>query len=341
MKVPVYSSTIRRKEMDSVLTCLVSEKIGPGEMNQKLSLLLKEVFSIEDSIVFRSQTNALLAALEMLKIEIGSGVIISALAPAWHYRVLKRAGFNPIVVDVNPDTALMTKELIQEALVLGGQVILFPETLGVLPNFDDLLSLNIPIIEDISQSAGSSFNSKPVGTFGVFSLLGLEEKDILTGGGGCVLMASNKREAIVLQKYKESVVTNEILPDINAALAFVQVKEMNKHIVSRQEIFSVFIQSLMQSRHKKFLSSDSVFSSVYSFPVILSSGFKEVKQYANRKEIDLVLAFEDSVVAFLGDDLDSCTQAKSLLMRTVLFPLYPRLGSSNISKIAKLLATLP
>ena len=42
MKIEAYSPTIRRREMDAVLTCLVSEKIGPGEMNTKFGQLLKE-----------------------------------------------------------------------------------------------------------------------------------------------------------------------------------------------------------------------------------------------------------------------------------------------------------
>ena len=34
--IHTYSSTIRRKEMEAVLTCMVDEKIGPGEMNTRL-----------------------------------------------------------------------------------------------------------------------------------------------------------------------------------------------------------------------------------------------------------------------------------------------------------------
>ena len=33
--IQTYSSTIRRKEMDAVLTCMVDEKIGPGELNAR------------------------------------------------------------------------------------------------------------------------------------------------------------------------------------------------------------------------------------------------------------------------------------------------------------------
>ena len=47
MKVPVFSSTIRRKEMDAVLSCMVSEKIGPGEINARLIQCVKETFGVD------------------------------------------------------------------------------------------------------------------------------------------------------------------------------------------------------------------------------------------------------------------------------------------------------
>jgi len=41
MKIEIYSPTIRRKEMDSVLTAMVEEKIGPGERSFDYALALR------------------------------------------------------------------------------------------------------------------------------------------------------------------------------------------------------------------------------------------------------------------------------------------------------------
>ncbi|HQL33243.1 MAG TPA: DegT/DnrJ/EryC1/StrS family aminotransferase [Treponemataceae bacterium] len=341
MKIPVFSSTIRRREMDAVLTCMVSEKIGPGEMNIKFMQLVKEIFKVDGALILRSTSIALLYALEALAIEPRTGVIVSALAPAWQYHSIKKSGYIPIIADVHPDTALMTPETISEAVQRGGRVIIFHETAGSLPGFDEIRALNIPLIEDISHSAGSVIGEKMAGTFGVFSILGLEENDILTSGGGAVLIAPNKRESIILNKIGEQAPSTDILPDINSALAYVQLKELNRNSQLRQEIKTLFLRSLLQGRHKTFPQPEDVTSSVYSFPVILSSGFKDVKSYTNRKEVEIELAFSGSIAAYLGDQLEGCMQAKSLLMRCVFFPLYPRLGSANAAKISKLLATLP
>ena len=57
--VQAFSSTIRRKEMDAVLTCMVDEKIGPGELNQKLVQTVKDVVGCDGAAAFRNAGIAL------------------------------------------------------------------------------------------------------------------------------------------------------------------------------------------------------------------------------------------------------------------------------------------
>ena len=85
MSTPVYSSTIRRSEMDAVLTCMVEEKVGPGEMNQKLIKLVRELYTADGALALRSPAMALVYALEMFDLPEKAGVLLSALAPSWQY----------------------------------------------------------------------------------------------------------------------------------------------------------------------------------------------------------------------------------------------------------------
>ncbi len=327
--------------MDAVLTCMVAEKIGPGEVNQKLVQLVRETLFVEGAAAFRSASIAFHYALAALDLPKESGIIISALAPAWQYQAIVQLGYVPVVIDVEAETALVSAAAVEEGIRQGGRLLLLHEALGFLPDMTALLALNIPIIEDISESIGSVFAEKNAGLFGVFSILGLEERDLLTAGGGAVLLAPNKRESIVLKKLVDEAPATDILPDINCALAYVQLKEMGRNTALRRDMNNLYIRSLLQGRHKTLIQQGDGIPAVYSFPVVLSSGYKEVKQYVSRKEIEIELAFACSVAARLGDDLAGCLNAKSLLMRCVLFPLYPRLGSTNAAKIAKVLATLP
>ncbi len=340
MPIPVYSSTIRRSEMDAVLTCMVEEKIGPGAANQKLIKLVKELCCVEGALALRSPAQVLAYALQCFDLPEKAGVLLSALAPSWQYYEVKRLGFTPIVLDVAPSTALVTFEAIEKGIQDGGRILILHETLGNIPDMDYLSTLPIPFIEDISFSAGALYKEKRAGCFGAFAILGLEEHDSLTGGGGGILLTAERKNALILKNKTQDAPITDFLPDINAALAFVQLKNMEKNIALRKEIQELYMKSLLQTRHKPLLFSENVTDSAYSFPVILETGFKEVKTYVNRKEIEIEPAFADTIVSYLQEP-DMYANAASFLLRTVLFPLYPRLGMQKAAKIAKVLATLP
>ena len=199
MKIQPFSSTIRRKEMDAVLTCMVEEKIGPGESNLRFIQQVKEYFGVDGAVAFRSPSIALKYAIKALDLPKESQIMISALAPSWQILTIEDLGYKPLVLDVSPETSLVSPETVHEAIQYGGRLLILHETMGLIPNINAILELGIPVIEDISQSAGATLGEKKTGTFGVFSILGLEERDILTAGGGAVLMAPQRRDWLVLK----------------------------------------------------------------------------------------------------------------------------------------------
>ena len=351
MKIPVTSSTIRRREMDAVLSCMVSEKIGPGELNLRLQQQVKDSFGAAGCAALRSPAIALEYALKALELPAEAGIMISALAPDWQYTVIKKAGYNPVVLDVSQETALVTSESIENGIKRGGRLILPHEICGMLPDFEMINSFGLPVIEDVSQSAGSYVclheegqepEEKKAGTFGVFSIIGLEEQDILTAGGGAVLMAAGRRDWTVLKKLIDEAPVTDILPDINCALGLVQLKERERNEQIRGEMKTMYTHALMQGKHKTFVTGgENAVPAVYSFPVVLTDGLKDVVSYAARKEIEVVPAFANTVIAKYAEEFSACKNAKSLLMRCVLFPLYPRLGTAQAEKISKVLRTLP
>ena len=349
--IQTYSTTIRRKEMDAVLTCMVDEKIGPGELNAKLITQIKEFIKCDGAVALRSPAIALKYALMSMGLEANSKVMVSALAPAWQYQSLVSMGFEPLVLDVDEVNGLVNEQIINEGIKQGGKVLLLHETEGILPNLDKIVKLGVPIIEDVSQSAGSSFSmtgeddsaqqQKMAGTFGVYSIFGLEERDVITAGGGAVLISPGRREWIVLKKYVEEAPLTDLLPDINAALAWVQVKEFARNEKTRKELFAMYQQACFIGRHKMYARENENGSTACSFPLVLSSSYKDVKQYAAKKDIEINLAYENSIIALKDELSETCIHAKSLYLRCVHIPLYPRLTHAESSKIIKLLSSLP
>ncbi len=367
--IQTFSSTIRRKEMDAVLTCMVDERIGPGELNARLIQTAKEFFSCAGAVALRTPAAALKYALKALSLEAGSGVMLSALAPLWQYAVVEELGFKPVVLDVQTESAQITSEIVSQGIQSGGRALVLRESLGILPDFEGILALGIPVIEDISQSAGglvpeaaqgeeaakaapsseeegdavkTEVKGKKAGSFGIYAICSLEEQDVITAGGGALLMAAGRRDWPVLKSLAEGIPSIEMLPDINAALATVQIKEFARNEAKRKEIYALYNRSIMSGKNKGFVRDVELNSTIWSFPIALNSGFTDVKAYAQKKDIEVRLAFEDSIIAAKEDELGAaCKNAKALALRSAVFPLYPRLNRSQIEKISKVLVTLP
>lgn len=351
--IQTYSTTIRRKEMDAVLTCMVDEKIGPGELNARLISQVKEFIKCDGAVALRSPAIALKYAFMALDLEKSSKVMISALAPLWQFQTIEDLGYEPLVLDVQESDGLVSLESVQNAAANGGKVLVLTESEGILPDLNAFSQLGIPIIEDISASAGASVaqldengnpsdKRKQAGTFGVFTIMGLEERDVITAGGGAVLMAPGRREWIVLKKFVDAAPLTDLLPDINSALAWVQVKEYNRNETTRKELFNMFQHACLIGRHKMYARDMEEGSTMSCFPLVLSSPYKDVKQYAAKKDIEVSLAYENSVIAAKQEELaETCIHAKSLYLRCVHIPLYPRLTHAESAKIVKVLSSLP
>ncbi len=340
MITPLYSPTICRSEMEAVLTRMVEERVGPGEVNRALSSAVADYFSSSYAASFRSPPIALSYAISALNVSEGSSIIISALSPFWVYMQLKRDGLNPIIIDVASESFFMDVEKVKEK-ANEAKAIILAEPLGLMPNIDELLELGLPIIEDISQSIGATHAGVRAGLKGSFALLGLEEHDILTAGGGATLFANKKEDASSLKKLYATAPLTDLLPDINASLALVQLKQSLKNMQAKQEIFEVYRKALLQTSHKTISVSSDDINPVYSFPVVFSSNVNEIEKFALKNGIEIERAFKESFIAFFKELQEEYINATSMLFRCFLFPLYPRLGKKKIVEIAKILSSLP
>jgi dTDP-4-amino-4,6-dideoxygalactose transaminase len=329
--------------MDAVLTAMVEDKIGPGEQTRLLVQVAKEHIGFDFCLALRSPAIALGFALKALNLEDGQGVLISALSPQYYIRVIEDLRLKPVFCDVLPSQAVIGRETIEAVLHGGDQkavprCIVLRHTLGFSPDTAGIAALGLPVIEDCSQSYGTPLSEEKAEASAVFAILGLEERDMLTAGGGALLYAANRRNASALRNLGE-IPPEYCLADMNAAMAVIQFKEASRNLEKRKEIAQVYTQSSLRTRHKRFITQGEYNN--YAFPLILETGLKDVKAYAKRKEIVVESAFENSI-ADIGEALPAFyPESYSLSLRTVLFPIYPRLGTAEIERVSKLIMTLP
>ncbi|MDR2210321.1 MAG: DegT/DnrJ/EryC1/StrS family aminotransferase [Spirochaetaceae bacterium] len=347
MKIEVYSPTIRRKEMDAVLTAMAEDQVGPGEHTRFLIHTAKEALGFDYCLALRSPVFALELALRALcaaapegESPKGRGVIVSALSPLYYERVIRNLDLTPLYCDSSAGTPLMAPDKMKALAAAKPLCGIFHHTLGYMPEEEVFSSLGIPIIEDCSQSAGTRLKEKESGSFGTFTLLGLEEKDMITAGGGALLYSVSRRHAGALRALGD-LPPEYLLPDMNAAMAAVQFREAAKNNGRRRELAQAYVQASLQTRHKRFKEAEGLDYNNYAFPLVLESGVKDVKAYAKRREILVEEAFEATLAGSGVIPSAQCPCAYSLTLRTVLFPLYPRLGAASADRVAKLIMTLP
>jgi dTDP-4-amino-4,6-dideoxygalactose transaminase len=305
-------------------------------------------------------------------------VLLSALSPRYYREVLRELRLIPLYCDVEGGSPLIGRPGIEAARDrrkdVPARCILLNHSLGFLPAFQEIAELGLPVIEDRSHSFGSGLLSPggasaaeensadpPVKTeaadtgkydFPLYSILGLEERDMLTGGGGALLYAANRRDGGALRNFA-GLPPEYGLPDMNAAMAVIQLRESGRNLERRREIADIYNRSAQRTRHRRFVTEGAYNN--YAFSLILETGLKDVKAYARKKDVLLEGAFARTLMGAAvenssggqeelqreGLDRESCPEAYSLTLRTVLFPLYPRLSSAEVERISKLIITLP
>jgi perosamine synthetase len=327
--------------MDSVLNCLVTDDVGPGSAYLRLLGQAKEIFACEYAAAFRSPIDALRTALEALGLEKGSGVIVSALSPDYYYYVIKDQGFEPLVADVNPQSGAIDPVAASALAPQNARAIIVSGSLGIMSDFERLLELGLPIVEDVSQTIGAFVSLRKSGDSGTLVLMSLESDSYVTAGEGALLFAKGKREGAVLKNLSEALPREMLMSDMNASLAMAQLRDLAKFYEKRKELYALFHRSLLQSRHAVLEQEGEGEPSYFAFPVVLRSGAKEVRSYARKKEIETLEAFEGTIISKGRMPDDACPQARSIALRCLLFPLHLRVGRTAAQKIVKVLATLP
>jgi len=171
--------------------------------------------------------------------------------------------------------------------------------------------------------------------------LSLEHGSLLTSGGGALVYTSGKREAAVLRNAAEGLLPESRMTDYNASLGLAQLRDLDNSLEKRKEIRNLFLQAMAGKRHRTFMQNGESDAGCWSFPVVIESSIKEVISYARKKDVETEFAFADSSMAAGVVPEGQCPNARSLSLRTLLFPLHQRIGNAGAQKISRVLATLP
>lgn len=338
--------TIKRKEMASVLHTLVDENIGPSDQRKEFHSKFAELLNLTSTSVttFRTLVDALTNALKLCEVGENDKVIVSALSPFYYKTVINSLNAKMVVIDVNIDTGLIDLEEAEKHYQDAKAMILFEPCGNIFTN-NELDECPITIIEDISQSILSTKEKEDgtvvkAGDVGQYLIYSLESDSLVTAAGGAVLVSKKyeDRKNLRLSSYSEIA-----LCDVNAVLALVQLTKLNENHQSRQEIFQEYQkEALVKNSHRSFgINGTDYKNSCTVFSVLTKGKSDEAMSYAKKSLIEVERTFNNRVIDLETNTSDKYSNAKSLYLRTISFPVYPFLQQAEKATIIKILTYLP
>lgn len=298
-------------------------RLTNGSKVQEFEKAWSEWLGVKHSLFVNSGASAndltMMALFEMY----GPGeVIVPPLTWVSDISSILRAGLKPVFVDINPKTLALDTELTIKSINSETKAVFLTHVLGLNGLTSELLEnlreKNIPLIEDVCESHGTTFQGKKVGTFGLasnFSFYFAHHMTTIEGGMISTddqnfydLIKMMRSHGLVRESYMEStrVQFKSKYPDlnedfifayashnmrsteINAVLGLSQLNRLDNYIAVRRENYNLFINNLDQKIFRTDL--ELLGNSNYALTVILNDKSmllrEKVEKIFNDKKIE-------------------------------------------------------
>lgn len=225
---------------------LDSNQLAENKFVQLFERQLCKFFGTKYAVCVSSGTSALHLALLSLGIDNNSEVIIPAFCCPAVLNAVLYTGAKPVIADVNLEDFNLSYEDVRKKVTKKTKAIILPHMFGYpAKDIDKILNLNIPVIEDTTQSIGAKINNILVGRFGKINIVSFYATKMITtfGEGGTVLTNDKKIYETVndLKKYDKKlsfkVRYNYKLSEVQAAMGILQLRQLEDIIEKRIKIF--------------------------------------------------------------------------------------------------------
>jgi dTDP-4-amino-4,6-dideoxygalactose transaminase len=248
------------KDMHALLEQIWASKIltNGGAFHQSLEAQLKTYLGVPTAMLFNNGTIALMTALKLFDLPIGSEVITTPLTFAATAHAICWNGLAPVFADVSPETLTIDPSSIRKAITAKTSAILAVHVYGTVCDLNELQRIadeyNLRLIYDAAHAFGAAVDGRPISTFGDATVFSFHATKLFnTAEGG--LIATN-RPADTEQLYhlrnfgiknEDEVVSvgiNGKLNEIQAALGLLNLPRVEEEKTRRAEL---------REKYKRFL----------------------------------------------------------------------------------------
>mgnify|MGYP003965578813 FL=1 len=267
MKIPINIPFVGKEEISVVTSilkngALTSSANQGGKYVQDFEKSVSKFVNSKYTIAVNSGTAALQAALYALDIKHGDEVLIPSFTFVATANSVYSTGAKPVFVDILKENFTMDPDDLQKKITKNTKAIVPVHLYGNVAYLDRISEIakkfNIPIIEDSAQSLGSTFKKKHTGTFFEMGCFSMYPAKVMTAGeGGFVVTNSKKLRDKLLMIRNHGMVKgydtrilglNLRLPEINAAIAKIQMKKLPKFLKTRERNAKLLSELLSTSK---------------------------------------------------------------------------------------------
>lgn len=315
------SNNITREDLN-VLVNFLNQDPAPILTNSKKVLEFEKLWSewlgVKYSVFVNSGSSANQLTMFILKyLKTKKEIILPPLTWVSDIASILQNDFTPIFCDINLKTLALDEDEIEKKITENTGAIFLTHILGYNGLTNKILDLankhDIPIIEDVCESHGATFNGKKVGSFGLisnFSFFYAHHMSTIEGGMVCTndetiyqlarMFRSHGmlRESTDSYFLKTAIQTkyNDLNKDfifvapaynfrsteINAVIAINQLNRLDKNNIIRKENLDIFLDNL--DKNKYYTNFDRVGNSNYAFTLLLKD-----KNFTLRDKVEKTL----------------------------------------------------
>ena len=275
MQVPFYRHTLTPENSRYVAKVLETPFLTSGPVGKEVEAQLCDYFNVNSAKLVNSWTNGAVATLLAMDIGPGDEVIVPAMTFIATANVVELVGAKPVFVDCDPDTLLITPELIKTAITKRTKAIIPVHMYGqmcdvkavkeILPNDQKIF-----IIEDCAHTFEAKFNGERPGKHSDVSIFSFyATKNVTCGEGGAIItndsilferiqqailhgMSAGAADRFKAGQYKhwgmDHLGTKANLPDLLACFLPEQIKTVDQRLAAREEIAQRYEKALSNTK---------------------------------------------------------------------------------------------
>ena len=201
------------KEYIAAVKSLLNEWIVLGQDAVTFENLFPQLFNRKYGILTNSGSSSNLIMMSamssrrLFNFPKGTKVITPIAGFPTTLNPIFQVGFEPLFVDIDLDTLNLNLDQVEEQAKKGARIITFAHVLGNPPNMDRLMDIvkqyNLILLEDCCDALGSTYDNKPLGSFGEMASCSFYPAHHITMGEGGFVVCNTKIQEIVTRSFRE------------------------------------------------------------------------------------------------------------------------------------------